>query len=396
MHHSILPRSLAQRVSRALSEMPAVAILGPRQCGKSTLARELVHDRDDVVYLDLERPTDLAKLSDPETFFNVNHDKLICIDEVQRSADLFPVLRYVIDERQRPGQFLILGSASRDLLEQTSETLAGRIRFLELTPFLPGEVPGDKPHELRKLWLRGGFPRSYLAADDPASLEWRDDFIRSFLERDLALLKPRIPPARMGRLWTMCAHSHGQVLNRAKLAAALDIDAKTVRAHLELLEGAFMVRLLPPLYSNLKKRLVKSPKLYLRDSGILHALTAVTTMNDLLGRPWIGASWEGFIIDSIIASASPAVDASFYRTAKGAEMDLVLDRGDVRVAVECKASIAPKPERGFWSSIDDIRPNRTWIVAPVEDAYPLREDVWVAPLAHFLEAEAGLLHLRSL
>ena len=391
MRPSFLPRVLASRVSRALSEMPAVAILGPRQCGKSTLAQELVRDRDDVVLLDLERPSDLAKLDDPETFFSFNRDKLVCVDEVQRAPELFLTLRYAIDARRRPGQFLILGSASRDLLEQTSETLAGRIRFLELTPFLSSELPGS---ELLKLWLRGGFPRSYLADDDLASLEWRDDFIRSFLERDIVALQPRIPPSRMRRLWTMCAHSHGQTVNRAKLAGALDLDAKTIGSYLELLEGAFMLRLLRPLATNIKKRLVKSPKLYLRDSGTLHALTMVPSMNELLGRPWIGASWEGFVIDNILASASPMVEAGFYRTAKGAEMDLVLDRGETRVAVECKMSSSPKPRRGFWSSIEDIHPTRSWVIAPVTEAYPLRDDVWVAPLAHFLEAEAGFLQPR--
>ena len=371
--------------------MPAVAILGPRQCGKSTLARALVRERGDVVYLDLERPADLARLSDPEMFFSVNQDKLICIDEVQRAPELFPVMRYVIDRRDRNGQFLILGSASRDLIRQGSESLAGRIRFLELAPFLWQEVPGWDPSDLRRLWVRGGFPRSYLAEDDSASFEWRQDFVRSFLERDIVALKPGITPGRVGRLWTMCAHSHGQTVNYAKLANALDVDAKTVRSSLELLEGAFMLRLLPPCAANLRKRLVKSPKLYLRDSGILHALTAVTDMNGLLGRPWIGASWEGFVIDNILAATGPAVRASFYRTAKGAEIDLVLERGDVRIAVECKASSAPKPQRGFWTAVEDLGAVRSWIVGPVADAYPLRDGCWACSLDHFLESERDFL-----
>ena len=394
MRASYLPRVLAARVTRALGEMPAVAILGPRQCGKSTLARVLVRGRTDVVYLDLERPRDLSKLSDPEAFFSVNSGKLVCLDEVQRAPELFPVMRYVVDQQARNGQFLILGSASRDLLRQSSETLAGRIRFLELAPFGCQEVPAVGLPALRKLWLRGGFPRSYLADDDAASFEWREDFTRSFLERDLLALKPRLSPARMGRLWTMCAHTHGQTVNYAKLANVLDVDAKTVRAYLEVLEGAFMLRLLAPHFANVKKRLVKSPKLYVRDAGIFHVLTAVTTMNGLLGRPWIGASWEGFAIDNILAVAGSALRSSFYRTAKGAEIDLVLERGDTRVAVECKSSSAPKAERGFRIAIEDIRADRAWIVAPVEGAYPLGENVWVSSLRHFLDAEADFLRLR--
>lgn len=389
--HGYIQRVLEQTVQKALQAMPAVAILGPRQCGKSTLARNLVRDRSDVVYLDLERPADLAKLDDPETFFSVNADRLVCIDEVQRAPDLFSVMRYVIDQRSCNGQFLILGSASRDLIQQSSETLAGRVRFLELSPFLWQEIGGEDLTDLRRIWLRGGFPRSYLAQDDSASFEWRQDFIRSFLERDLLALKPGIPPRRMSRLWTMCAHGHGQTVNYAKLAGALDLDAKTARSYLELLEGGFMLRLLPPFFANLKKRLVKSPKLYVRDSGVLHALAAVTTMNDLLGRPWIGASWEGFVVDNILAASGPAIRASFFRTSGGAEVDLVLERGDVRIAVECKASSSPKPERGFWNAIEDIGAARSWIIAPIADAYPIRENVWACPLHHFLRTEQTFL-----
>ena len=306
-----------------------------------------------------------------------------------------PVLAVIRREHAFGGnlisQFLVLGSASRDLIQQGSETLAGRIRFIELTPFLWQEIPGNDLVDLYTLWQRGGFPRSFLAEDDQASFEWRQDFIRSALERDMVALRPRTPPRRMARLWTMCAHIHGQTVNYAELAGALDVDAKTVRSYLELLEGGVMLRRLPPCSSNLKKRPVKSPKLYVRDSGVLHALAAVTSMNDLLGRPWIGASWEGFVIDNVLAAAGSAVQASVHRTAAGAEVDWVLQRGDTCIAVECKASSSPKPERGFWTAVENVGAVRSWIVAPIADAYPIRENVWVCSLGHLLQSEQAFL-----
>ena len=380
-------RFMEGQLQRALESMPAVAVLGPRQSGKSTLAREHVGRMagPKPCYLDLERPADHAKLSDPEAYLAANDDRLVCLDEIQRVPGLFPVLRYLIDQDRRPGRFLILGSASRDLIRQSSESLAGRLRYLELTPFLVDEAHGL---DLASFWSRGGFPESVLAADDAASLEWRLDFIRAFLERDVPGLMPRVSTAMVSRLWQMLSHTHGNLLNMSALANALDVSAHTVRHHIELLEGAFMARRLPAHHVNIGKRLVKAPKLYLRDAGILHALLGIRGPDDLAGHPIYGASWEGLGIESIMAHCRRDVRASFYRTARGAEIDLVLEFGQERVAVEFKSSTAPKPRPGFWSAIEDLGTTRNWIVAPVSETFPMRSAT-VSGLTGFLQAEAN-------
>ncbi|MBT3191395.1 MAG: ATP-binding protein [Verrucomicrobia bacterium] len=363
--------------------MPAVAILGPRQCGKSTLARMLIDTLPTpALYLDLERPADLARLEDPEALLTENSNRLVCIDEIQRRPELFPVLRYLIDRNGRNGQFLILGSASRELIRQSSETLAGRIRYMELTPFLEYEQHGASWQDL---WVRGGFPRSLLAADAHLSFEWRLDFIRDFLERDIPALSPRTSTQTIRRLWSMLAHVHGQILNMSALANSLDVSTHTVRHHIDLLEGAFMARRLQPFSKNMGKRLTKSPKLYLRDTGILHALLGIESWDGLLGHPVLGFSWEAFCIEHILSRCRSHVQATYYRTARGAEVDLVLENGNSRVAVEFKSSTSPSPRRGFWSATDDLECARNWIVAPVDDAYPMRA-ARVASLHGFLEA----------
>ncbi len=366
----IVPRFLGEHVRNALKQVSAVAILGPRQCGKTTLARYLVNDLNAVLYLDLERPSDLARLSDPEALFAANADRLICIDEIQRMPELFPVMRYTVDMDRRPGRFLILGSASRELIRQSSETLAGRIRYLELTPFLLNEIATDGG--LESYWLRGGFPLSWLASDDETSFDWRVDFIRDFLERDIPMLQPRIPPERVRRLWTMLAHMHGQLVNMASLSSALGVSGPTIRSYIDLLEGAFMVRRLAPYAANLKKRLVKSSKIYLRDAGVLHTLLNINDRNSLLGHPVYGSSWEGFCVENILARCRRTVQASFFRTVRGAEIDLILEQGDTKVAVEFKASAAAKPQRGFWTALKDLNIERAWIIAPLKEGYPLR------------------------
>lgn len=382
--HTMIPRFLGGFVEKALQEVPAVAILGPRQCGKTTLARQLVKAFEDVLYLDLERPSDLARISDPEALFAANPGSLICIDEIQRVPELFPVMRVAIDLDRRPGRFLILGSASRDLIRQSSETLAGRIRYLELTPFLSGEVAEEEG--LVTHWLRGGFPLSWLAADDEASFEWRLDFIRDFLERDIPMLQPRIPPNRVRRLWTMLAHLQGQLLNMASLSSALGVSGPTIRNYIDLLEGAFMVRRLAPYAANLKKRLVKSPKLYLRDSGILHTLLNVNDRNTLLGHPVYGLSWEGFCLENILARCRRTVQPYFFRTVRGAEIDLVLEQGDQKVAVEFKVSAAATPQRGFWTALKDLEIERSWIIAPLKgESYPIH-GAQVASLNTFIKS----------
>jgi len=298
-------------------------------------------------------------------------------------------MRSTIDRRNRHGQFLILGSASPGLLKQSSESLAGRIAYMELTPFTWREVaPVPEPSVMREYWLRGGFPRSWLATDGAASFMWRQDFLRSFIERDLPQLKRRISVARAETLWRMSAHVHGQLLNSAKLAGALGVDAHTVRSYIDLLAGGFMLRLLRPYHANLKKRLVKSPKLYLRDTGLLHAMLGIETHDDLLSHPTRGVSWEGLVLDNVCAAIRPGVQVSFYRTSGGAELDIVLEKGTECAAIECKASSAPQVERGFWNAIGDVDPRHAWVVAPVDSSYPIHDRVTVGPLHEALSSEA--------
>lgn len=385
-----LVRAAQAEIERRLASSPAVAVLGPRQCGKSTLARQLVRRRPGALVLDLERPSDRARLADPEAFFALHREVLVCLDEVQRVPELFPVLRSVLDERGRPGQLLMLGSASPELLRQSSESLAGRLAFVELRPFVLPEVAAASGDDaLMPLWLRGGFPRSFLAEDDQASGEWRDDFLRTFLERDIALVAPRVPAQRLERFWRMCAHVHGQVLNGARLAAALGVSAHTVRGYLELLERTFMLRLLPPLEANLGKRLVRSPKLYLRDSGILHALLGVASFDALLGHPSRGASWEGLVLEHAIA-AFPRWQASFVQSVGGAAMDLVLERGTRRLGIVCKASSAPRPSRGFWNVVADLEIEQAFVVAPIAGGFPLGQRAEAVSLAELLSRAPAL------
>jgi len=366
----MVERWLKNSILNALDHMPAVAILGPRQCGKTTLARVLADLKKPVVFLDLERPADRAKLTDPEAYFSAHKQHLICIDEIQRAPDIFPVIRYIIDKNAGNGQFLILGSASRDLIRQSSESLAGRVRYLNLTPFLWPEIANQGT--LREYWLRGGFPRSWLAVNSAESYQWRMDFIRDFLERDIPALKPRIDPRQIERLLRMLAHTQGQLLNASVLATSMGISSQTIKSYCDLLDGAFVLRYLLPFSSNLKKRMVKSPKLYIRDTGLLHALLGLESWDDLFGHPVLGFSWEALCLENILSRLHSSVHASFYRTARGAEIDLVLERGSTRMGIEFKASSAPRLQRGFWHAIEDLACKRNWIVAPVEEGYVMK------------------------
>jgi predicted AAA+ superfamily ATPase len=383
-----VPRALQAQVEARLADSPIVAVLGPRQCGKTTLIQEIVRGRPDVLYLDLERPSDLGALRDPELFFSLRRSQgtvsLFCLDEIQRVPEIFPLLRSLVDEERRNGQFLLLGSASRDLLRQTSESLAGRITYLELTPFLISELPADDPGTQARLWLRGGFPRSVLAASDESSRAWRDSFVRTFLERDIPQLGFNVPAATLHRLCRMVAHIHGELLNSSALGASLGVSHTTIRSYLDLLTQTFMVRLLEPLETNTKKRIVKSPKVYLRDSGILHSLLQIDDLGGLLAHPTYGTSWEGLVVENVVASL-PGWQPSFYRTAEGAEIDLVLERGQRRLAIECKAASVPVVSRGFWSALDDLGITEAWVVAPVAEPYPLRAGVTVTPLRTLLD-----------
>ena len=379
MQGKYIPRHLESRLSECLLDFPAVAVLGPRQCGKTTLVRTCIANRSDAVYLDLERPSDLAKLRDPEIFFSRHTDRLVCLDEIQRLPEIFAVLRSMIDDNRRNGRFLILGSASPDLVRQSSETLAGRIAYLELTPFAYQEIR-DESIPLEDFWIRGGFPDSLLARSEGTSRRWRENFIRTFLERDIPQLGIRIPAATMRRVWQMCAHDQGQILNSSRLGASLGVSHTTFRSYLDLLADTFMVRILPPYIPNLKKRLVKSPKIFLRDTGLLHSLLGINTFDELLGHPVFGASWETLAMETVLA-ATPAWEAFFYRTATGVEIDLVLKKAERKLAFEFKASSAPMVTKGFWRALDDLEIDEAWIVAPVKEGYPLGPNVNVVPLA---------------
>ena len=387
----MISRRLLSSLSAALDEAPAAALLGPRQVGKTTLALEVAKTRS-AVYLDLESEADRAKLAEPELYLAQHEQELVILDEIQRTPHLFRSLRGLIDAGRRrrhgKGRFLVLGSASMDLLQQSSESLAGRIRHLELAPLDAGEVGRER---LDALWLRGGFPESLLAGSDAASLRWRTDFIRTYLERDIPQLGPRIPAETLRRLWTMLAHQQGGLLNAAALARALAVDGKTVASYLDLLVDLLLVRRLAPWHGNVRKRLVKSPKVYVRDSGLVHALLGVADREDLLAHPVAGGSWEGLAIESLIAAAPGGTDAHFFRTAAGAEIDLLLKLPGHRKpwAIEIKRGLAPKVEKGFRLACDSVRPARRFVVYGGAERFPLAKDVEAVSLVELCEEVAA-------
>ena len=374
----MLTRRVIQPLRQSLSEQAAVSLIGPRQVGKTTLAIDLGEELD-AVYLDLEDRRDRAKLDEPVMFLESCKHRLVILDEVHRMPALFQDLRGIIDrgrrEGLRTGRFLLLGSASLDLLREAGETLAGRVAHVEMQPLDLLEVVGEAD-ALQRLWLRGGYPDSFLATDDEQSYRWRQDFIRTFLERDVALFGPRLPAETLTRFWTMLAHNHGQLLNASQLARSLGFSPQTVTRYIDLLVDLLLVWRLPPLTANVKKRLVKSPRVYVRDSGQVHALLGLASLQDLLGHPVVGASWEGFVMENLLAVAPPRTSAAFYRTAVGAEIDLVLTFADgERWAVEIKRSLSPRLERGFHHAREDIEPDKAWVVYPGQERYPKAENV---------------------
>ncbi len=371
-----ISRFVEDELGECLSQFPCTAILGPRQCGKTSLAQTISSARKSV-YLDLERPADIRRLQEPEFFLDEHKSHLICLDEIQRIPDLFPVLRGWID-RNRDARILLLGSASRDLIKQSSESLAGRISYLELAPFVSREVYGQGISE-QELWMRGGFPDSLLSESDEMSIRWRDSFIQTFLERDIPALGFNIPAQTLARVWSMCAHYHGQTLNSSALGQSLGVSHTSVRKYVELLSQTFMLRILPSFDVNLKKRLVKAPKIYLRDSGILHTLLGIDDFSALLGHPLYGASWEGFALEQVLVRF-PRWKQGFYRTSDGTEMDLVLEKGGRRIGFEFKASAAPSVTAGFWNSFDALGLDKAFVVSPVKSGYPLKENVRVAAI----------------
>ena len=372
----MIPRILESRLRRFLRTFPAVGLLGPRQVGKTTLAQAIAHEANSL-YLDLENPADLEKLTDARGYLQARQGRLVVLDEVQRAPGLFQVLRGVVDERiqqgEQAGQFLLLGSASMELLRQSGESLAGRIGYIELSSLDVREVG---PEDRDRLWTRGGFPRAFLANDDEASAAWREQFIRTYLERDVPALGPRIPAETLRRFWTMLAHGQGGLLNAANLAGSLAVDGKTVARYLDLMVDLLLVRRIPPFHANVRKRLVKSPKVYIRDSGIVHTLLRLDDEESVLGHPVAGKSWEGFALETLIRAAPDRTRASFYRTATGVEIDLVLELPRNRLwAIEFKRGLAPRTDRGFWTAIEDLEPDRTFIVYSGDERYPMKNGV---------------------
>lgn len=375
-----------QIVLSALERQAAVVLLGPRQVGKTTLAMEIAQQRPSV-YLDLEREADRQILTEPDLYLDEQVGKLVILDEVQQSPGLFKTLRGQIDTRRRAGfrtgQFLLLGSASNVLLHQSAESLAGRVRYIEMPPLLIEEVGADN---LNALWLRGGFPDSFQAESDRASLEWRDDFLRTYLERDIPALGPRIPAATLRRFWTMLAHAQGGLSNAASLAEGLGVSGQTVGRYLDLLVDLMLVRRLQPWHANAGKRLVKSPKIFVRDSGLVHALLGLGTLESLLSHPVVGGSWEGFCIETLIAASPPGTEPYFYRTSAGAELDLLLRLPDGKIwALEVKRTVAPKVSRGFHQAVGDINADQKILVFAGDQDIPAKDGLRAMPLSKVVE-----------
>jgi len=390
----MIKRLITPKIEQSLLEQAAVAIIGPRQVGKTTLAREIAESCPGSLYLDLEAREDREKLAEPALFLRRYENSLVVLDEIHRVPELFSSLRGIIDSGRRSGhgkgRFLVLGSASMDLLRQSSESLAGRISYIDMGPFNALEVAVDED-SLLALWTRGGFPGSYLAGSDTASLRWRGDFIRTYLERDVPQFGPRVPAGVLERLWTMLAHGQGTLLNASRLGSALQISVPTVLRYIDLLADLLLVRRLQPFHSNVGKRMVKSPKVFIRDSGLVHALLGLGTFNDLSGHPVAGASWEGFVIESLLAAAPERTLASFYRTAAGSEVDLLLEiPGRGLWAIEIKRSLSGRPEKGFYTACDDLKPEKRFLVNAGQEQYPIDAEtsaIGVAGLAGMLAAE---------
>lgn len=379
---------------RGLGRQAAVALIGPRQVGKTTLAHQIA-TRADALYLDLETSEAREKLTSPALFLREYQDRLVVLDEIHRTPELFRELRGIIDEGRRQGRgigrFLVLGSASMELLRQSGESLAGRIEYIELQPFDVMEVPSEAA-ATRSLWLRGGFPLSFLANTDVDSFAYRGNLVRTYLQREVAEFGPRIPAETLERLWTMLAHGQGTLLDASKLAASLSVSSPTVSRYVDLLVDLLMVRRLRPVHANVRKRLVKSPRVYVRDSGLLHALLRIDDYGALMGHPVVGASWEGFVIENLLRVAPSFTDAGFYRTSAGAEIDLVLDlpgrRG--RWAIEVKHGLAPALARGFYHARDDLEVDRSFVVYSGEDRYPIAEDIEAIGLREMASLLAGM------
>ena len=375
------PRRISPAIEKSIKANPVTAILGARQTGKTTLAKKLFAKQKNGIYLDLEKPSDRSVLSDAEQFFNLHKNAFIFLDEIQLMPDLFPLMRSIIDDHSYKIKFLVTGSASPDLLRQSSQSLAGRISYFELTPLLLLEIFHKK--KLEDYWLKGGFPLSLLANDNEDSTNWRKNFVLTFLERDLRNFGYNIPPETLNRLWKMIAHVNGQILNYSQFSQSLGLSDTTIRKYIDILNNTYMVRTLQPFHYNVKKRIIKSPKIYIRDSGILNSLLNINDFNDLFSHPVYGSSWETLCIENIINTLKNW-DPYYYRTSNGNELDLVLTKANKIIAVEFKANSSPSVSKGFWNAIDDLKIDEAYIIAPVKKAYPYKNNVWVYPISEFL------------
>jgi hypothetical protein len=384
----MIDRQALHTLSSRLQESPAVVLLGPRQVGKTTLALTLADTWPaGSTYLDLERPADRLRLEDADAYLRAQGNKLVILDEIHRMPGLFEVLRGIIDERRRAGQrfghFLLLGSASLDLMQQSSETLAGRVAYLDIGPVHALEWPAE---DLDTLWLRGGFPDSVLASSNGASLRWREDFVRSYLQRDVPMFAPRLPAETVGRLWTMLAHQQGALLQQTRLASGLGVSSPAVERYIDLLVDLQLVRRLRPWSGNVGKRLVKAPKVYVRDSGLVHALLGIGSLHDLSGHPVCGPSYEGFCIDNLLAAGGTQCAPYSYRTQVGAEIDLVLERaGQPWMAIEIKRSSAPSVSKGFAIACDDLKIEHRWVVYPGTERFPMRHGAQAVGLVELMQ-----------
>ncbi|RLD63130.1 MAG: hypothetical protein DRJ01_04590 [Bacteroidetes bacterium] len=377
-----LKRQISAKIKKSLSLTPATAILGARQTGKTTFVKHLLKNYKSAFYLDLEKPSDRNMLNEAEHFFMINNNKLICLDEIQLVPDLFPVIRSIIDDDDYNIKFLVTGSASPNLLRQSSESLAGRIAYFELSPFLLQEI--SEKEKLENYWLKGGFPLSLLSTDNELSNDWRQNFILTFLERDLQNFGFNIPPETLHRLWKMIAHLNGQILNYSQLSNSLGYSDTTIRKYIDILSNTYMLRILQPYHFNIKKRLIKSPKIYIRDTGILNTLLNINDFNELFTHPVYGSSWEILCIENII-NTFKNWEPFYYRTSNGNEIDLVLIRANKKIAIEFKTSTSPTVSKGFWNALDDLKTDMAFIIAPVKMAYPYKNNVWIYPINEFLK-----------
>ena len=382
---TLFHRFIYNRINTRLRSNPVVAILGPRQVGKSTLAREFIASQRDNIYLDLESPQDLLKLADPQMFLSQHTDRLIIIDEIQRKPELFPVLRVLVDQKRVPGRYLILGSASKQMLKQSSESLAGRISYVNLHGLNLLETQPKSQEDIIRLWLQGGFPHSYLSPPD-VSLQWRRDFITTYLERDIPQFGFRLSAELLRRLLTMLAHYNGKLLNASELGKGLGINSKTVQRYIDILTEFFLVRPLYPFRPNLQKRLIKSHRVYMSDTGLLHSLLNIITYDQLLSHPVIGQSWEGFVINNILSILPETMEPFFYRTVAGAEIDLILQSGQNMWAIEIKKSAEQlNISKGYHNACEDIKATRKIVVYGGNDQFPYKNGVMVMSLLHILE-----------